>query len=320
MGYGAVQNKIQAHTLINLLCDRVPTLKKLHVLDTTTEIGLRAAKTLAMNALGLHDSIQLVTWLHSLPVTKAKDFLTLIQDSHRATVVHILEGWEHIARLNLATQGYLTMKPLQGPGGHPIREHLLPFILVFERELFPRLTYMQNLLKHAQEWTGDIPQHTTNIITYDPLLERENRIPLFSYKPHPNHPHLRPTIKRMPHENPVLDDDDLLELYGYDEERGYSQIVLEPGTAIEFPIEDEQGVTTWIVGRVLLCHEGSLDFRVVFPGSSQDTGGWRQLRSRADTDVTWHLPHALRKRHPAIYMLLNTQGYTPWHNPQSGSH
>jgi len=102
------------------------------------------------------------------------------------------------------------MKPLQGLGEHPIREHLLPFILVFERELFPRLTYMQNLLRHAQEWTGDIPQHTTSIITYDPLSERENGVPFSRHKPYSDHPHLRPTIKRMPLENPDLDHDDLL--------------------------------------------------------------------------------------------------------------
>ena len=134
---------MQAHKLINLLCDLVPQLEKLHMPATTTEIGLRAVKTLAKRALGLRDSIQLVTWLHGLPTSRAKDFLALIQDSPRATVIHILEGCEQIALLNLATQGYLPERPLQGPGGHPIREHLLPFILVFERELFPRLTYMQ---------------------------------------------------------------------------------------------------------------------------------------------------------------------------------
>jgi len=126
VGYGAIQNKIQAHTLINLLCDLVPQLEKLHMPATTTEIGLRAAKTLTMRALGLRDSIQLVTWLHGLPTTRAKDFLALIQDSPRATVIHILEGCEKNALLNLTTQGYLPERPLQGPGGHPSREHLLP--------------------------------------------------------------------------------------------------------------------------------------------------------------------------------------------------
>jgi len=43
--------------------------------NTTTEIGLRAAKTLAMRGLSLRDSIQLVTWLHGLPTTGQKDFL-----------------------------------------------------------------------------------------------------------------------------------------------------------------------------------------------------------------------------------------------------
>ena len=125
MGYGAIQSKTQEHKLINLLSDLVPTLEKLHMPGTTTEIGLRAAKTLAMQALGLRDSIQLVTWLHGLPTTRAKDFLALIQDPPRATIIHILERCEQIALLNLATQGYLPERPPQGPGGHPIREQLL---------------------------------------------------------------------------------------------------------------------------------------------------------------------------------------------------
>jgi len=178
---------------------------------------------------------------------------------------------------------------------------------------------MQNLLQHIQEWTGDIPKYTTNIITYDPLPERENGT-LTRHRPYSNHPHLRPTIKRMLLENPDLKHDDLLELYGYDEERGCSRIELEQGTEIDISIEDELGVTNWIAGEVSTCHEGSLDFTVVFPGSSLDTGVWRQTCSRADMDVTWRLPHALWKRHPATHMILNTQGYTPWHHPRSGSH
>jgi len=117
-----IQNKTQAHELVNILCDLVPTLKKLHMPNTTTEIGLRAAKTLAMRGLGLRDSIQLVTWLHGLPTTGAKDFLTLMQDSPRDTVIHVLEGCEQIALLNLVTQGYLPEKPLQEIGGHPVGE------------------------------------------------------------------------------------------------------------------------------------------------------------------------------------------------------
>jgi len=105
VGKRVIQNKTQAHELVNILCDLVPTLKKLHMPNTTTEIGLRAAKTLAMRGLGLRDSIQLVTWLHGLPTTGAEDFLTLMQDSPRATVIHVLEGCEQIALLNLVTQG-----------------------------------------------------------------------------------------------------------------------------------------------------------------------------------------------------------------------
>ena len=127
---GAIQSKSQAHEFINLLCDLVPTLKKLHMPDTSTEVGLRTAKTLAMRGLGLRDSIQLVTWLHGLPTTGAKDFLALIMDTPRATVIHILEGCEQIALLILATQGYLPERPLHRPGGDPTRKQLLPFVLI----------------------------------------------------------------------------------------------------------------------------------------------------------------------------------------------
>jgi len=142
--------------------------------STTTEIGLRAVKTLAMRGLGLRDSIQLVTWLHGLPTTGAKDFLALIQDSPRATVIHILEGCEEIALLTLAIQGYLAERPLQGYGGHRTGKQLIPFVLIFERELFPRLTYMQNLITHIHDCSADIPRTTNNIITYDPLPDSGN--------------------------------------------------------------------------------------------------------------------------------------------------
>jgi len=111
----------------------------------------------------------------------------------------------------------------------------------------------------------------------------------------------------LPGEQPCkdLEHDDLLELFRHDEERGLSKILLEQGTEIEVPIEDEQGVTFWIAGEVSICHVGSLDFRAEFPGSILDKGIWKQT---------------LRKRQPAVHMILNTQGYTPWHHPQHGSH
>ena len=77
VGYGAIHSKTQAHELIKILCDLAPTFRKLHVPCTTTGIGLRASKTLAMRGLGLRGSIQLITWLHGLPTTRAKDFLAL---------------------------------------------------------------------------------------------------------------------------------------------------------------------------------------------------------------------------------------------------
>jgi len=168
VGYGAIQSKTQAHELVNILCDLAPTLKKLHMPNNTAEIELRVAKTLAMRGLGLLDSIQLVTWLHGLPITGAKDFLTLMQDSPRATVIHVLEGCEQIALLNLVSQGYLPDEPLQEVGGHPTGEQLLPFVLVFERERFPRLTYMQNLITHICDPTALIPRTTLLILILDP--------------------------------------------------------------------------------------------------------------------------------------------------------
>jgi len=98
-----------------------------------------------------------------------------------------------------------------------------------------------------------------------------------------------------------LEHDDLLELFGYDEEQGFSRIVLEQGTEIEIPIEDEQGVTFWIASEVSICHEGSLNFRAEFPSRTLDTGIWKQTRSRADMDVTWLLPPALRRRQTAVH-------------------
>jgi hypothetical protein len=271
----------------------------------------------------------LVTWLHGLPITGAKDFLALIQDCPRATVIHILEGCEQIALLNLVTQGYLPERPLQGLGGHPTGKQLFPFVLIFERELLPRLTYMQNLITHIHDCSADIPRNTKNIITYDSLPDSGNGT-LPRQRPYSTNPHLRPTVKRgifdnpyahLPGEQPCkdLEHDDLLELFGHDEERGLSKILLEQGTEIEVPIEDEQGVTFWIAGEVSICHVGSLDFRAEFPGSTLDKGIWKQTRSRADMDITWRLPPALRKRQPAVHMILNTQGYTPWHHPHHGS-
>jgi len=179
-----------------------------------------------------------------------------MQDSPRATVIHVLEGCEQIALLNLVTQGYLPDEPLQEIGGHPIGEQLLPSVLVFDRELFPRLIYMQNLIIHICDPTALIPRTTKNIITYDPLEDRGDGY-LHHPRPYSTHPHLRPTVKReildnpyahLPGEQPCkdLEYDDLMELYGYDEERGLSEIILEKGTEIEIAIEDELGAISWV--------------------------------------------------------------------------
>ena len=76
-------------------------------------------------------------------------------------------------------------------------------------------------------------------------------------------------------------------LYGYEEERGLSQTVLEKGTEIEIPLEDEYGAITWAAGRITSIQVGTLDVQVKFPGSAIDSGTWIQTRSRAEMEVTW---------------------------------
>ena len=221
-----------------------------------------------MRGLGLRDSLQLVTWLHGLPTTGAKDFLSLRRDSPRATVIHVLEGCEQIALLNLVTQGYLPNKPLQEKGGHPTGIQLLRYTLVFDQELFPRLTYMQYLIAHIEDPTTLIPGNTKNIITYDPLQDNGEEL-IYRPRPHSTHPHLRPTVKKerlsFPHEpgNPLkpgdLEFDDLLELYGHDEERGLTEIILESGTEIEIAtILEYLGPTVWKPGKIISNQPGSL--------------------------------------------------------------
>jgi hypothetical protein len=241
-----------------------------------------------------------------------------MQDSPRATVIHVLEGCEQIALLNLVTQGYLPEKPLQEIRGHPVGEQLLPYVLVFDQELFPRLTYMQDLITHICDPTALIPKTTKNIITYDPL-EDDGDDYLPRPKPFSTHPHLRPTVKREilgnPHlpGNPLqpgdLEYDDLLELYGYDEERGLSEMILEKGTEIEIAIEDELGAMSWIAGRISSIQKGSLEFQACFRGCRIDSGTWTQTRNRAEMEATWRLPPALRRRQPSVFIILTTQGY-----------
>jgi len=321
VGKEAINTKTQAHELINTLCDLTPTLKQLQLLGTETEIELRAAKSLAIRGLALRDSIELVTWLHGLPVTGAKGFLNLMRDSPRATVLHVLEGCEQIALLNLVTQGYLPETPLREFGGHPVGHQQVPFVLVFDLELFPRLTYMQNLLTHIKQGSVDCPKTTLNIITYEPLTDNgEGRLP--RRRPFSTHPEFRPTVKRCRGEPPDknLGYDDLVELYGYDEERGLSTLALEKGTKIEIPYTDEYGVIAWRDGRVSSTTQGSLTFKVRFPGSDMDHDNWTLTRSRADMESTWRLAPATRKRQQGVYAILSTQGYTPWHHSHHGSH
>jgi len=52
-----------------------------------------------------------------------------------------------------------------------------------------------------------------------------------------------------------------MELYGYDEERGLSETILEKGTKIEIAIEDELGAITWIRSEYHLFRRDPSSFR-----------------------------------------------------------
>jgi hypothetical protein len=117
-----------------------------------------------------------------------------------------------------------------------------------------------------------------------------------------------------------LEYDDLVELYGYDEERGLSELVLVKGAMIEIPFRNEYGEPTWMKGRVSSTTEGSLKFKFRFLGSDMDHENWAQIRSRADMESTWRLPPATRRRLQGVHAILSTQGYTPWHHSHHGSH
>jgi len=149
-----------------------------------------------MRGLELRDSIQLVTWLHGLPPTRAKDFPALIKDSPRAKVIHILEGCEQIALLIMVTLGYLPRRPSHMRTAELLGQSQLPFVLVFERERFPRLTYMIDLITHVHKISEDIPER--NLICFDPIPHHGNEsFPhrTLPQRTHHNHHH-RPTVRR----------------------------------------------------------------------------------------------------------------------------
>jgi len=222
-------------------------------------------------------------------------------------------------RANLVTQGYLPEIPLRDFGGHPIGHQRVPFVLVFDLDLFPRLTYMQNLITYIKQRSDDRPKTTRNIITYEPLDKKEGRLP--RRRAFSTHPELRPTVtmcRGEPHEN-NLGYVDLVELFGYDEERGRLELILLKGTMIEVPIQDEHGANTFVKGRVSSTTEGSLQFKFRFPGY-MDHEKRAQTRSRADMEITWRLPPATRIRQLGVDAMLSTQGYTPWHHSSHGSY
>ena len=72
--------------------------------------------------------------------------------------------------------------------------------------------------------------------------------------------------------------------------------------------------------RISSIQVGSLEFQTCFRGSRIDSGTWRPARNRAEMEVTWRLPPALRRRQPSVFIILTAQGYSPWHHPRHGSH
>jgi len=116
-----------------------------------------------------------------------------------------------------------------------------------------------------------------------------------------------------------LEHDDLLELFGYDKNMGLFPLTLAAGTEIEIPVEDVHGTTFWIPGQVTSVQTDSLILKIQFPGCLPSRGGRSRTRSRADMEITWRLPNAW-ERQPSVDMILQTQGFTPWHHPHHGSH
>jgi len=179
---------------------------------------------------------------------------------------------------------------------------------------------MQNLITHIQKRSATLPRSTLNIITYDPLQDIGNgRLPrqiLYS-----TYRELRPTVKRGIYDDPYahvpgeppdkdLGYSDLVELFGYDEERGLLELVLVTGTMIELPSQSESGEHIWIMGRVSSTTVGSMEFKFRFLGKL-DQEKWAQTRSRADMEITWRLPPATRRGQMEVNTILAPQGYTP---------
>ena len=179
---------------------------------------------------------------------------------------------------------------------------------------------MQDLITYIKQGSADCPQTTLNIITYEPLpVKGEGRLP--RRRAFSTYPELRPTGKMCrgePHEN-NLGYVDLVELYGYDEERGLLKLVLVEGTMIEVSFPNEYGEPLWVEARVSSTTVGSLYFKFRFLGEL-DHENWAQPRSRTDMESTWRLPPATRIGQLGVDAMLSTQGYTPWHHSSHGSH
>jgi len=177
---------------------------------------------------------------------------------------------------------------------------------------------MQDLITYIKQGSADCLQSTLNVITYDPLPDTgEERLP--RRREYSTHPEFRPTVKKCrlePHEN-NLEYSELVELYGYDEDRGLLKLVLVEGTMIEAKFKNEDGEPMWVKGRVSSTTEGSLKFEFKILG---DLNHYDWERSRADMESTWRLPPATRIGQLGVDAMRSTKGYTPWHHPSHGSH
>jgi len=283
-------------------------------------------KTLAMRGLCLWDSIQLVTWLHGLPITRAKDFLNHVRDSPRMTVIHILEGCEQIALLTLATQGNLSGRQKHSPSGDPTGTKLLPFFLVFDHELFPRLTYVTEL-KASTYWTPErISEDQLRNLPFLYHTLPDNEIQKYPIKLLPQRTpannHLRPivetgrgtivnqarqTLREQPGQD--LGHNDLLVLFEYDEKMGLSLLTLDKGTEIEIPVKDVHGMIFWIAGQVTSVQTNSLMFKVQFPGCLSR----REIGAGRGAELTWRSPGA-------SLMPGENSHQDTWHSRHRDSH
>ena len=148
-----------------------------------------------------------------------------------------------------------------------------------ELQLFPRLTYVKDLKANTYGTPEKTPEdQLRNLpLLYHPLPDNDNQNCPQKVLPPFNHlgPILdtvqgiavnqaRQTIREQPGQD--LGHNNLLELFGYDEDLGLTLLTLDTGTEIEIPIKDVQRTIFWIADQVTSAQTGSLIFKIQFPG------------------------------------------------------